>query len=1188
MQSYISKKGDTLQSIASRFYCLAPMADDQKKVQADDADRLQRVQLKIQREPRNEGINWDDIPPNRQIYLPAVEGVELRYPSHSYWRHADWVVWLGVALSVLAIMACIVLNVISHGLNAAVPATPNSVVGIARDYVSQALAAGPLPSLSPGKFIVLAGLTIFALWFFRLPQVSELHATVVYLVAWGCGIVIVLILPAFLTQSLLASSSYLSYLDALDLSAIWTALIAIVYIFKGDKSTEYRTYLKPHRPIGISFVLTLLFTFVVLNYTYRYISNRVSGLLAPRQVLAEHLNAAAGALQQVQDQGLQLRDAVKSRTLPATNAASPGMERCAAARPNSAAPPKAGKDVTATLEVQQQTGDAGNTPSLTQLELYPICRSLESASSSTRAAVALYKPQADAEDDLLEKLYASDPAVFSTTLASQASLTVTSQLGTSLNWTRYAAEDSLTTTEAMSMTLLQLDRKLAEARSAAPDRADGQYLEVESIVENELLPRIDLARAAAERAASAVHGVEIELQPFFLGTAALLVLFVLFPWFLLLLFFLRKRTNLASDIVNDLLRLSPDKTLLKQVLGLTDVEEHNNSATRSTGGPDFALLEPSDVNAWRIDTEQMELQTQLLKSVRALPGQIGGQIRAVDAHTGVTAFEIVSQAVADHAFSDLEYVLAATLLSVALGTGWYFVLYPRTSIGLSLLLLQNTGIIGFMYYLARNLTPITAGFLGAYLWSAFMLLRRYYYGDLYPTAYLAALERTIRVFILTLVLAVLASFLTTEPGAGLPGASSQVDSAMNAGIIGLAFFIGIFPQVGLTVLKDIVNRFAQSHFPSLVEQTPLTELDGLNYFVEARLLEENVENVQGMATARIDTLIVDTYFPAERIVDWIDQAVLYMHCGRNGEWFPLLRSAGIRTATDLLDALGYEPQESSPTFPVPLDHETGRRVRHLVEAIRDAQTTNDKSPDTPEGLLHSDTRKFWEEIASLFGLTREIKALEPDMPVELTRPEDRNKNLDAVAHLRASSGELDARTSAVIQSINQVREDLKNRSPAASEIDEIYTRLGDVLRAGQEMRKAIKEQAASLDKLNLDDGVQLGGSAQWRGAVRNIVDLGEALYAKGREAYDLILARCFPPPVTREVLMGIAEALWPDPNMGYMLTWYDGLKLELWESIKERRNERTRESAQFTAKHRKKRQAQHLTGSLGRGRRPHI
>jgi hypothetical protein len=54
---------------------------------------------------------------------------------------------------------------------------------------------------------------------------------------------------------------------------------------------------------------------------------------------------------------------------------------------------------------------------------------------------------------------------------------------------------------------------------------------------------------------------------------------------------------------------------------------------------------------------------------------------------------------------------------------------------------------------------------------------------------------------------------------------------------------------------------------------------------EARLLEEGIEDMQSLATANFVDVILHTRVPVGRLVDWVDQAHLYLHLDRlEGTW----------------------------------------------------------------------------------------------------------------------------------------------------------------------------------------------------------------------------------------------------------------------------------------------------------------
>lgn len=125
----------------------------------------------------------------------------------------------------------------------------------------------------------------------------------------------------------------------------------------------------------------------------------------------------------------------------------------------------------------------------------------------------------------------------------------------------------------------------------------------------------------------------------------------------------------------------------------------------------------------------------------------------------------------------------------------------------------------------------------------------------------------------------------------------------------VGFVIGVFPSLAWQFLQAALKKgtFAGTFIPSLKSQLPISDLDGLTVWHEARLEEEDVENIPNMATVDLVDLMLQTRFPPDRIIDWVDQAILYTHIGRgetkDGD-IPArlrLREHGVRTATSLVE-----------------------------------------------------------------------------------------------------------------------------------------------------------------------------------------------------------------------------------------------------------------------------------------------
>lgn len=216
-------------------------------------------------------------------------------------------------------------------------------------------------------------------------------------------------------------------------------------------------------------------------------------------------------------------------------------------------------------------------------------------------------------------------------------------------------------------------------------------------------------------------------------------------------------------------------------------------------------------------------------------------------------------------------VLLATLL---LCLGWALVLQP-----------EPLDLFGQIELSGAPVLPYEAlqfGFLGSYFFILQDLLRRYFREDLKTAAYISASARI--VFVAVMVTA--------------------VDVAWDSSVGSLqvfAFLIGMFPQIGLQALRAAVAVPLRRGIPSLETAHPLSDIDGLNYWYEARLAEEGIEDIQNLTSANLVDLLLRSRVPVSRLIDWIDQGFLHLHlpAGEDDCVWRRLRSIGIRTATDL-------------------------------------------------------------------------------------------------------------------------------------------------------------------------------------------------------------------------------------------------------------------------------------------------
>jgi hypothetical protein len=220
-------------------------------------------------------------------------------------------------------------------------------------------------------------------------------------------------------------------------------------------------------------------------------------------------------------------------------------------------------------------------------------------------------------------------------------------------------------------------------------------------------------------------------------------------------------------------------------------------------------------------------------------------------------------------------VLATALLTL----GWAVVVQPD--------LYHDFNLLGHLPFSGQPHLPYTAlqfGFVGAYWFILQDLTRRYFRQDLKTAAYVSA---SVRLIVVTITVATVALVPVGPP--------ARLDV--------LAFFIGVFPQIGVQLLKAATGKLFSRAIPPMSARFPLSDLDGLTVWDQARLLEEGIEDVHALATANLVDLLLGTRVPVNTLIDWVDQALLCLSVP--DEWDDRrprddLRMFGIRTATDLI------------------------------------------------------------------------------------------------------------------------------------------------------------------------------------------------------------------------------------------------------------------------------------------------
>jgi hypothetical protein len=269
---------------------------------------------------------------------------------------------------------------------------------------------------------------------------------------------------------------------------------------------------------------------------------------------------------------------------------------------------------------------------------------------------------------------------------------------------------------------------------------------------------------------------------------------------------------------------------------------------------------------------------------------------------------------------ELKTVLPVFGSSALIGMGWIMVLppYPLPPLSESLSVLEKSYPGDDAWYLWAAepvLLPAAFAFLGAYFYSLQMLIKRFTRRDLGPNAYNAV---SMRIILATLGVWVVAQWFD------LAGKIANSHGT----VFVLSFAVGAFPLIIWQLVANMLKRLpgAVLALPNLEGTQPLSQIDGLSVWHEARLDEEDIENVPNLATADIVELMLNTKIAPNRVIDWVDQAMLLMvlppqipEQGAQKNWIgAVLRSNGIRTASALVAAarsLVGQPASILESFP---------------------------------------------------------------------------------------------------------------------------------------------------------------------------------------------------------------------------------------------------------------------------------
>lgn len=248
-----------------------------------------------------------------------------------------------------------------------------------------------------------------------------------------------------------------------------------------------------------------------------------------------------------------------------------------------------------------------------------------------------------------------------------------------------------------------------------------------------------------------------------------------------------------------------------------------------------------------------------------------------------------------------ETTVPVILTTILIALGWLITLPPWQG---NMPTRELTGpALNWLRIFTPEQTPVHFAFIGAYFFSLQMLFRRYVRRDLRSSAYVAVSLR--------IILAVIGTWVAVASMSALSNRFDTEHASLQAAnqLLVLGFVIGVFPRVVWQIVGAVTKKMGGFvlRLPSLQTDLPITDLDGLTVWHESRLEEEDIENIPNMATADVVEMLLTTRIPPDRLIDWVDQSILYTHLGpekKKGESRrEILRVQGIRTASALIE--GY-------------------------------------------------------------------------------------------------------------------------------------------------------------------------------------------------------------------------------------------------------------------------------------------
>jgi len=210
--------------------------------------------------------------------------------------------------------------------------------------------------------------------------------------------------------------------------------------------------------------------------------------------------------------------------------------------------------------------------------------------------------------------------------------------------------------------------------------------------------------------------------------------------------------------------------------------------------------------------------------------------------------------------------------------------------------------------------------LGAYVAVLYYMVARLYANALSSRFIVTSALRTASAVALGWVFGIVGvtAFAGAPTAAGAAGASSPA-LAGNA----VLFLVGLFHNMAIEALRSRAQKLFGAASMN-ANDVPLTAVEGIDDTTAELLAEHGVATIQHLATSEPGDLCDRTILPLDRVIDWIDQALLIRYLKMS---ITFSRGLGIRAATDLAlvhmrgdTALLNSLAEKSGMPPAAIDH----------------------------------------------------------------------------------------------------------------------------------------------------------------------------------------------------------------------------------------------------------------------------